>query len=79
MLDLKNKTKELRLYKNTIMYNSNHKKDYRIKKYMEIEFFSNKIIKLDLDSGADITNCDYIEIKDKGKLVKSLFKSNLMN
>lgn len=78
-MNIEKKTLELRLYKNATMYNSNHNKKYRIKKYAEIEFLNGDIIKLDIDSGADITSCDYLEITDKGKLVKSLFRSNLLD
>lgn len=78
MLDIQNKVKEVRLYKNATMFNENHDKNYKVSKYAEIEFFNGKIIKLDIDSGADITNCNSLHILDKGKLVKSIFRSNLL-
>lgn len=78
-MNIEKKTLEIRLYKNAVMYNSNHDRNYKIKKYAEIEFLNGDIIKLDIDSGADITNCDYLDIINKGKLVKSLFRSNLMD
>ena len=78
MLDIQNKAKEVRLYKNGLVYNKNHGKMYKMKKYAEIEFFNGNIIKLDIEAGADITNCDYLVIKDKGKLVKEIFRSNLL-
>ena len=77
MFDLEEKVAEVRLYKNAIMYNSNHDRNYRVLKYAEIEFFNGNIIKLDADCGADITKCDYLEIVDKGKLVKNIFQSFL--
>lgn len=79
MLDLENKTMEIRLYKNATMMNYHHNQNYKVKKYAEIEFFNGNIIKLDIESGADITNCDYLEIKNKGKLVKTIFRSNLLD
>ena len=78
MFDLEEKVAEVRLYKNAIMYNSHHDRNYRVLKYAEIEFFNGNIIKLDIDSGTDITTCDYLEIVNKGKLVKTIFKSNLL-
>ena len=77
MNDIKENVKEVRLYKNAIMYNSHHDRHYKVSKYAEIEFFNGNIIKLDTDCGADITKCDYLEIVDKGKLVKNIFQSFL--
>ena len=79
MLNIQDNVKEINIYKNAILNNSHHDRDYFIKKYLEIKFFNDKEIKLDLDCGADITNCDYLKIINKGKLVKSLFRSNLMD
>ena len=73
-MNIEKKTLEIRLYKNATMYNSNHDRKNKIKKYAEIEFLNGDIIKLDIDSGADITNCDYLDIMNKGKLVKSLLE-----
>ncbi len=73
----KSKTKEIRLYKNAEMINKHHGKKYKIKEYAEIEFFNNEIIKLDIQAKADITDCDYIEIINKGKLVKTIFRNEL--
>lgn len=78
-MNIERKVLELRLYRNAVMYNSNHDKSYKIKKYAEIEFFNGDIAKLDIDSGADITNCTYLQIVDKGKLEKTLFRSNLLD
>lgn len=78
MLKIDNKTKEIRLYKNGKLLNSHHGKEYKIKKYVEIEFFNGNIIQLDIESRADITDCDYLEITNKGKLVKTLFRNNLL-
>lgn len=72
-----NKTKEIRLYKNGKIYNTNHNKTYKLKKYAEIEFFNGNIIQLDIESKADITDIEYLEVKDKGKLVKVIFKNEL--
>ena len=74
---LDNKVKEIRLYKNAVVFNSNHNMSYKMKKYAEIEFFNGKIIQLSIDSKADITECDYLEIKNKGKLFKTLFRNEL--
>ncbi len=78
MLNLDKKVKEIKIYKNAIMYNSHHDRNYMVKRYLEIEFFDGHIIELDVDAGADITDCDYLEIIDKGKLEKSIFKINLI-
>lgn len=78
-MNIENKVLEIRLYKNAVMYNSNHDRNYKVKKYAELEFFNGNIIKLDIDSGADITNCDYLEMINKGKLVKNIFRSNLLD
>ena len=67
MLD--NKVKEIRLYKNAVVFNSNHNMSYNMKKYTEIEF--------DIESKTDITDSDYLKITNKGKLVKTLFKNEL--
>lgn len=74
---LDNKVKEIRLYKNAVVFNSNHNASYKMKKYAEIEFFNGKIIQLSIDSKADITECDYLKITDKGKLFKTLFRNEL--
>lgn len=72
-----NKVKEIRLYKNTEIMNRNHNRKYKIKKYAEIEFFNGNIIKLDIQAKADITDCDYIKVIDKGKLAKIIFRNEL--
>ena len=72
-----NMVMEVRLYKNGIVYNTNHERNYLTKKYMEIEFFDDKLLKLDLDAGSDITQSDYLIVIHKGKLVKTLFKNEL--
>lgn len=74
---MKNKVKELRLYKNAVMINDNHGKQYKIKQYAEMEFFNGDIIRLDIQAKADITDCDYIKIINKGKLVKTIFRNEL--
>jgi len=74
---LENYVKEVRIYKNTQIYNKHHNMDYIMKNYIEIEFFNSKIIKLCCDGKADISNCDYLIIKAKGKLTKILFKNEL--
>lgn len=74
---LDNKVKEIRLYKNAVVFNSNHNMSYKMKKYTEIEFFNGNIIQLDIESKTDITNSDYLKITNKGKLVKTLFKNEL--
>ncbi len=74
---LDNVVKEIRQYKNTQVYNEHHNMLYIMKKYIEIEFFNGKIIKLCSDGKADISNCEYLIIKDKGKLIKTLFKNEL--
>ncbi len=77
-MNLDKKVKEIRIYKNAIMYNSHHDRNYRLNKYLEIEFFDGRIIELDVEAGSDITDCDYLKIIDKGKLEKSIFKINLI-
>lgn len=72
-----NNTKEIRLYKNAVVFNKNHNASYVIKKYVEIEFFNGNIIKLSVEGKADITSCDYLEITDKGKLIKTIFRNEL--
>ena len=79
MGDIKQNVKELRLYKNAIMYNCHHDRHYKLSKYAEIEFFNGNIIQLNIDSGTDITKCDYLEIVNKGKLVKTIFQSFLVD
>ena len=74
---LDNVVKEIRQYKNAQVYNEHHEMIYIMKKYIEIEFFNGKIIKLYSDGKADISNCEYLIIKDKGKLIKTLFKNEL--
>ena len=76
MLD--KKTKEIRLYKNAVVFNKNHNASYVMKKYVEIEFFNGDIIKLSIEGKADITDSDYLEIKEKGKLVKTLFRNEIV-
>lgn len=76
-MDIMNKVKEIRLYKDGIVHNSHHKRSYVLKKYMEIEFFNGKIIRIDMEANADITACDYLVIRDKGKLKKTIFKNEL--
>ena len=73
MLNISEKVKEIRVYRNAIMYNEHHERAYLSKKYIEIEFFNGKIIRLDPIAGADITKCDYLKIKDKGILKKVIF------
>lgn len=51
------------------------------KKHAEIELWNCKIIKLTLNtgnSGADITDSDYLEVVNKGNLIKTIFRSNLL-
>lgn len=74
---LDKKVKEVRLYKNAVVFNSNHNASYKVKKYTEIEFFNGKLIQLDIESKTDITECDYLKITNKGKLVKTLFRNEL--
>lgn len=74
---LDNKVKEIRLYKNAVVFNNHHNMSYKMKKYTEIEFFNGKLIQLDIESKTDITECDYLKITDKGKLVKTLFRNEL--
>ncbi len=74
MFNIGEKVKEKRLYRNAIMYNENHERFYLLKKYIEIEFFNGKIIRLDTIAGADITSCDYLKITDKGTLKKIIFQ-----
>lgn len=74
---LDKKVKEVRLYKNAVVFNNNHNASYKVKKYTEIEFFNGKLIKLDIESKTDITECDYLKITNKGKLVKTLFRNEL--
>ena len=74
---LDNKVKEIRLYKNEVVFNSNHNMSYNMKKYTEIEFFNGKLIQLDIESKTDITDSDYLKITNKGKLVKTLFRNDL--
>lgn len=78
MLDIQNKVKIIKLYKNVLLTNEHHQATYLVKKYMEIEFFNNNIIRINLDANSDITNCDYLVIADKGKLVKTIFKNALV-
>ena len=75
MLNISEKVKEIRVYRNAIMYNEHHERAYLLKKYIEIEFFNSKIIRLDTIAGADITKCDYLKINDKGILKKVIFHS----
>ena len=73
MLNISEKVKEIRVYRNAIIYNEHHERAYLLKKYIEIEFFNGKISKLDTIAGADITKYDYLKIKDKGTLKKVIF------
>ena len=36
-MNIEKKTLEIRLYKNATMYNSNHDRNYKVKKYAEID------------------------------------------
>lgn len=76
-MKLDDNVKEIRLYKNAVILNKNHNAEYIAKKYAEVEFFNGKIIKLLIEGKADITNCDYLEVKEKGKLVKIIFQNEL--
>ena len=78
MLNIEKNVKEIRLYKNALISNEHHERIYLTKKYMEIEFFNGKIIKLDPIAGTDITDSDYLKVMDKGKLVKNIYRSNLL-
>ncbi len=78
MLNIEKNVKEIRLYKNALISNEHHERIYLTKKYMEIEFFNGKIIKLDPIAGTDITDSDYLKVIDKGKLVKNIYRSNLL-
>lgn len=72
-----NRVKKVNLYKNALIYNTNQEKYYIIKKYAEIEFFNGDVIKLNITANADITSCDFLKIRDKGKLIKTIFKNEL--
>ena len=72
-----NNVKEIRIYKNAVVFNENHNDSYIIKKYAEVEFFNGEIRKLSIEGKADITNCDYLKITDKGKLTKIVFQNEL--
>ena len=78
MLNIEKNVKEIRLYKNALVSNEHHEIIHLTKKYMEIEFFNGKIIKLDPIAGTDITDSDYLKVMDKGKLVKNIYRSNLL-
>ncbi len=69
----------INIYKNALIKNEHHNAIYLAKNYMEIEFFSGKIIKINIDSKTDITACDYLIVENKGKLTKTLFKNQLAN
>ena len=79
MLEIKNKVRMINIYKNALIKNEHHNAIYLVKKYMEIEFFSGKIIKINIDSKTDITACDYLIVENKGELVKTLFKNQLIS
>lgn len=70
--------KTLNIYKNAIMYNSNHERYYVLSRYAEIEFLDGKTIRLDIDAGADITDCYYLVITEKGKLYKQVFVNDVV-
>ena len=69
------KVKAVRLYKNAIIRNQHHERNYLVKKYIEIEFVNGKVIKLNPIAGADFTDSDYLEVITKGKLVKNIYRS----
>ncbi len=77
MLEIQKKVKMINIYKNALITNKHHNRTYLVNKYMEIEFFNGNIIRINMVAKADITNCDYLVIEDKGKLVKTLFKNAL--
>lgn len=78
-MSLQNEVKEIKQYRNGRIYNKNQNKYYNLKKYIEIEFFNGSIILLDLISNTDITNSDYLEITNKGKLSKTIFRNIFTN
>lgn len=75
MDELNPQIRAIRLYKNAIAVNDHRRIGYRIKKYIEVEFFSGEIRQLNADSGFDMTDCDYINLADKGTFVKYIFES----
>ena len=77
MFNISEKVKEIRIYNNAIMYNEHHERAYLLKKYIEIEFFNGKIIRLDPIAGADITKCEYLKITDKGIIKKVTFHNEI--
>lgn len=77
MIIINNNVKEIKLYKSALIFNKHHDKNYIMKRYLEIEFFDGKIIKLNVEAKADISNCDYLIVMDKGNLIKTLFINEL--
>ena len=67
---------EINIYKNGVIYNKHHNRYYKLKKYAKIMLLADKkVLILDLISGANLTNRDYLEIVKEGRLVKKLFDS----
>lgn len=77
MIIINNNVKEIHLYKNALIYNKHHDRNYIMKRYIEIEFFDGKIIRLNVEGKADISNSDYLIFLNKGKLIKTLFINEL--
>lgn len=73
--------KEVRVKKNVIMTNKNHEQSYKnTLGVMIIENDNGEKYILDLESNADISNSDYIDIVDTKKTrEKTLFKNIMLD
>lgn len=67
--------KEVYILKDIILYNKHHEQYYYSKKGVIVIINNDKNFILDLESNTDITNSDYIEIRNTNKKKQIIFKN----
>lgn len=70
--------REVYILKNIILYNKHHEQYYYSKKGVLVIINNDKNFILDLESNTDITNSDYIEIKNTNKTKKQIIFKNII-
>lgn len=70
--------KEVYILKDIILYNKHHEQYYYSKKGVIVIINNDKNFILDLESNTDITNSDYIEIRNTNKTKKQIIFKNII-
>ena len=70
--------KEVYILKDIILYNKHHEQYYYSKKGVIVIINNDKKFILDLESNTDITNSDYIEIRNTKKTKKQIIFKNII-